>query len=50
MHQVVDQVKLLLGCLIPWVQLLRLLKLVLGALVLTSTAEDQAPNDPALGV
>ena len=50
MHKVVDQVKLLLRCHVHWVQLERLLKLVLGALVLASRAQNQAPDNPAFRV
>ena len=50
MHQIVDQVELLLGSLISGVKLQSLLKLVLGALVLACAAKNKTPNDPALRV
>lgn len=50
MHQVVYQVQLCLRSLIVRVKLQSLLKLVLSRLVLSSLAQNESPNDPALGI
>lgn len=50
MHQVVYQVQLCLCCLIARVKLQSLLELVLSRLVLAGLAEDESPDDPALGI